>query len=101
MFDGFFPLASIYRSIFIANVSGVPVEPSAPPTYRLIGPAGLVEGHIDQNLSEIDLVDGVHSWTPDITLDGVHFTRGATYHIVVRYVVADDTLVDVRSFTVT
>jgi hypothetical protein len=101
MFDGFFPVGGTYRSIFIPAPAGIAVEPTETPTDRIIGPVGVMSGYTDIALSSIDAADGVTSWTPDVILNGLDFTRGQTYHIVVRYQLADDILVEVRSFTVT
>jgi len=101
VFDGFVQLDDVYRTILVVAQAGVPVEPSAPPTFRLYGPDGLMPDFTDVPMSAIDEVDDVHSWTCDIDCTASAFTAGGTYHMVIRSVVGDDPLIDQRSFTVT
>lgn len=102
MFDGFVALEGHYRTIHVVAPAGVPVEPPAPPEFRLYGPDGLMAEFIDVPMEDFDEVDDVHSWTSDIDCSAANgFIAGETYRMVIRSVVESNTLIDLRSFTVT
>jgi hypothetical protein len=105
MFDGFVELDDYYRTAVVVIADGSPVEPTSAPTFRLYGPDGLMSAFTDIVLQQVDLVSGVHTWSPDIhcTLSN-GFVVGKTYTMIVRAVVGGDTLTGgdlIRSFTVT
>lgn len=101
-FDGFVALDDVYRTIVVVTVDNQPFQPTGTPTYRLYGPDGLMPGFSDQPLASIDTVDGIDSWSPDITIGRLNFSAGSTYRMVVRAVVDGDTLIAAqRCFTVT